>query len=559
MKRTLSTYNGHNTSHNSRWFLALYFPTWSTDVTRRKLRALSPPLDPECIVLTTRSAQKTVVVRTCSTSASYGIHCGMDIALARARTPIKLYAEAFDPIRDRTALEKLAVWCLRFSPLAGIDYDVASADKTTLHTLSPQCWGITIDLTGTLKIHKDFTRLGQTLYNLFKDSARVAIAPTLSAAWSFSRFGASQLTIIQSTGELYRSSANLPIAALRLEEGLQSKLIKIGITTVDQLLSFPRHALSKRFGKSLLVRINQWTGEIEERVLPSKPVERFEVVKRFEPPLPNTTRIISAIVSLYSSLFVSLQEKQLHARRFVMTITDTDNDTITKEFSLPLAGGFSAHSDAGSSYKSNAKKMTYISSIITPVIEQLSFSGEVSCIELTGCDLIPITPQQIACTPHESYDPSWLRTNRATLINTFIVRLGKDRVLQATTHDSHTPEDSFSYNSVASADTVACHEPHITYTPEERPSIILQNPEPITTIAMLPDRPPSWIRWRGKKLTITSGFGPARISYPWWNKDLASTSPYERDYFTVQDSEGRWYWVFRDTATHDWFVHGMWS
>ena len=76
---------------------------------------------------------------------------------------------------------------------------------------------------------------------------------------------------------------------------------------------------------------------------------------------------------------------------------------------------------------------------------------------------------------------------------------------------------------------------------------------------MLPDRPPSWIRWRGKKLTITSGFGPARISYPWWNKDLASASPYERDYFTVQDSEGGWYWVFRDTATHDWFVHGMWS
>lgn len=532
----------------SRWFLSLYFPTWSTDVTKRKLASLTPPHNPSCIVLTTSRAQRQLVVRACKQALSIGIYPDMDLALARARTTSSLYVEPFDPVRDRSALETLASWCLRFSPLAGLDYELRRATVDSLPKLSSLLWGITIDLTGTTKVHKDLPRLAQTIYKLFKGSAYVALAPTYSAAWGLSRFSRQGLTVINSKEKLYSHAATLPIEALRIDSQVVAQLTNVGITTIGEILRFPRHTLSKRFGKKILASLGQFTGDIEERVSPVTPQQQHRVIKRFEPPLPTSNRIITAIISLYSSLLITLQEQHLHAKRFVVAITDTDNNTITKEFSLPLV--------ETSQSKINT---VLINSIIAPIIETLAFSGEVSCIELTAHDLAPIRPKQMACTPEGLYEMSALEASRTTLINTFIVRLGKDRVVQASLHDAHIPEQSFSYTSIASKTESYCAQALVPYTPEERPSILLQQPEPITTIAMLPDRPPSWIRWRRKKLSITSGFGPARITHPWWNSALDKNAQCERDYFTIQDSNGRWYWVYRDTATQSWFLHGLWS
>jgi protein ImuB len=75
---------------------------------------------------------------------------------------------------------------------------------------------------------------------------------------------------------------------------------------------------------------------------------------------------------------------------------------------------------------------------------------------------------------------------------------------------------------------------------------------------MLPDKPPSFIQWRGKKLKILTGIGPERISPEWWGGTLAKETGVTRDYFKVQDECGRWLWVFRDQSTHTWFLHGMW-
>jgi protein ImuB len=76
---------------------------------------------------------------------------------------------------------------------------------------------------------------------------------------------------------------------------------------------------------------------------------------------------------------------------------------------------------------------------------------------------------------------------------------------------------------------------------------------------MLPDKPPSRIQWRGKHLSIISGTGPERIAPEWWRTHLHNDSFVGRDYFTIQDDAGRWLWVFRETRTQRWFVHGVWN
>ena len=46
--------------------------------------------------------------------------------------------------------------------------------------------------------------------------------------------------------------------------------------------------------------------------------------------------------------------------------------------------------------------------------------------------------------------------------------------------------------------------------------------------------------------------GPERLVSGWWDD-----SPMARDYWVVKDRWGRRTWVFRDLATRQWFVHGV--
>jgi protein ImuB len=58
--------------------------------------------------------------------------------------------------------------------------------------------------------------------------------------------------------------------------------------------------------------------------------------------------------------------------------------------------------------------------------------------------------------------------------------------------------------------------------------------------------------------------GPERIVGEWWRAEApASTAPGPpeeapaRDYFRVEDAEGRRYWLYR--AADRWFLHGLFA
>jgi protein ImuB len=46
--------------------------------------------------------------------------------------------------------------------------------------------------------------------------------------------------------------------------------------------------------------------------------------------------------------------------------------------------------------------------------------------------------------------------------------------------------------------------------------------------------------------------GPERIAGRWWDGHDKT-----RDYFDVQDAQGRRFWVFRVTQTGKWYLHGV--
>jgi protein ImuB len=92
-----------------------------------------------------------------------------------------------------------------------------------------------------------------------------------------------------------------------------------------------------------------------------------------------------------------------------------------------------------------------------------------------------------------------------------------------------------------------------------RPLRILSRPEPVMVTAPIPDYPPMLFRYRGKIHRIMKADGPERIEQEWWLQEGR-----HRDYYQVEDEEGKRYWIFRDghydeSLPAQWFLHGFYA
>ena len=88
--------------------------------------------------------------------------------------------------------------------------------------------------------------------------------------------------------------------------------------------------------------------------------------------------------------------------------------------------------------------------------------------------------------------------------------------------------------------------------------------EAVETIAEVPDGPPRQFRWRRVIYHVARSEGPERIAPEWWRHGSASQGrAHVRDYYRVEDAQGRRFWLYRDglfgreTVNPKWFVHGV--
>ena len=95
-----------------------------------------------------------------------------------------------------------------------------------------------------------------------------------------------------------------------------------------------------------------------------------------------------------------------------------------------------------------------------------------------------------------------------------------------------------------------------------RPLRLLDRPEPLKVMASVPDGPPLRLTWRRVPRRIARADGPERLAPEWWK--LSEKGARARDYYRIEDEEGRRYWVFREGLYDDgrggppqWFMHGL--
>ena len=88
--------------------------------------------------------------------------------------------------------------------------------------------------------------------------------------------------------------------------------------------------------------------------------------------------------------------------------------------------------------------------------------------------------------------------------------------------------------------------------------------EPVEAFWLLPDDPPFRFMWRRRRHRVMRADGPERIADEWWRPEVAGEVDAIRDYYRVEDEEGRRFWLFRSglyggDREPRWFVHGVFT
>jgi protein ImuB len=502
--------------------VSLYLPTWPTDRLRRKLGPSAPSADTP-IVLFGRRGRRREVMALDAAAQNAGLHIGMPASKAQVLVP-GLVSLELDPAEDAAALERLALWALRYAPIVAPD--------------PPD--GIVIDTSGADHLHGGEEAMLTSLVARIEASgiaARAGIADAWGTAHAAARFLARPVFVIP-PGEAAAAMRGLPIRALRLPAQIVEGLHILGFERISDIEDTTKAPLAHRFGPELMRRLEQAMGRAAEPFEPVRPPELIEVRRAFGEPIGAAETIARYTGKLVDLLCAALEKQGLGARRLDLLFHRVDNriEAIRIGTAAPVR---------------DTRRLTRL---LTDRIEIVDPGFGVELMTLTATLAEPLRERQTISSLVEPADP-----DISDLIDVIANRLGSSRLYRFAPVESDVPERSVKRVAPTAPDDSASW-------PGEwpRPSRLLTPPEPIETMALLPDNPPVWFTWRGTRRRVARADGPERIFGEWWLHQVETTSV--RDYFRVEDEGGERFWIYRAgdgedpaTGSHKWFLHGIFA
>ncbi len=357
-----------------------------------------------------------------------------------------------------------------------------------------------------------------------------AIAATPGAAWALARFAPD----VPSS-----DLAPLPVAGLRLDLDTELALRRLGLKTIGQVMALPRAQLARRFGQHLLLRLDQATGDLEEALPYRRPPTPFFERLAFAEPISAPEDLARTSLDILAKLCASLEARGSGARRFTVSFHRVDG----RSFPLTL----------GTALASRDPKR--LARLFAPRLETIDpgFGLEVVTAE---ADLVePLKPRQ---APIAGAEAEQAEVGAADLVDRLKARLGEEAVWRAEVKESWVPE-----RTVEHAQPFAPRSGKHWDPARPRPLRLFPRPEPVEAMAPVPDDPPLQFRWRGRLCKVRAAEGPERIGEEWWTRPIEAVGPARvRDYYRVEDEEGRRFWLFRAGLYEAgqpsrWFVHGL--
>jgi protein ImuB len=152
------------------------------------------------------------------------------------------------------------------------------------------------------------------------------------------------------------------------------------------------------------------------------------------------------------------------------------------------------------------------------------------------------------------------------LLDRLNIRLGDGAAVMALPGSSHLPERAVRLTGYA--DPAARRVWRDAAPSPLRPLLTFDPAETVEVLAEVPDGPPLRFAWRGVSRRVVRATGAERIAPEWWTCWPDTASPGSRtrtrDFYQVEDAEGRRYWLAREGLYGDgrggppvWRIHGL--
>jgi protein ImuB len=473
------------------------------------------------LVLVSQTGRRREVTAANAAALKIGLRIGMPATKAQALVK-DLVIQHADPVADAEALERLAVWALRYSPIVAVD--------------DPD--GLIIDATGASHLHGGEEAMLADMISRLEAvgiTARAAMADTRGAAHALARFAARPALVVPERESPDRIKP-LPIAALRLAADMVDDLRRLGFERVTDLLATPRAPLTLRFGPVLGRRMDQATGQTGEPIEPVRTPDIVEAQQISAEPIGAAETIARYVAKLTAKLCEELELRGLGARRLDLLFGLVDNrvQAIRVGTAQPVR---------------DVKRLTRL---LCDKIEKVDPGFGIEIMRLAATAAEPFATKQTISSLIEEPE-----VDVCGLIDILSNRVGESRLYRFAPVSSDVPERSVQ-RVAASAPTTGDGWP----TQWPRPARLLAPPEAIETVALLPDHPPVSFTWRGSRRRVRRADGPERVFGEWWKRDAELIAV--RDYFQVEDDAGERFWIFRagdgedaGTGSHKWFMHGI--
>jgi protein ImuB len=518
----------------NRRYLALHFPFLPADRLRIAARRSSPALPenlstgPLAFVEKVKGAMRLAAVN--PVARQLGLFPGLPLAEARVSVP-DLVVHEHDPDADAHWLDRLVEACVRYTPMAAaVPPDAIVLDIAGCAHLFGGEAALTADA------ERRLGRIGMHL--------RHARAASAEAAHALARWGDCN------TEDEDTAIRRLPVLALGLDPEGEQGLRRAGLKTVGDVAERPRAVIAARFGEAAMRALERLLGEARGPIAARFVPGAIHAERRFAEPVARTDYTLGVLAELAAEVTEKLRERGRGGRRFGATFFRSDGlaQKLAVELGRPMR-------DPGAIMRLFRERLDTLDDPLDP-----GFGFD--AIRLSVLTEEELAPAQSGFERDEAEE-----SEVAALIDRLSVRLGRNNLRRALPRDTHIPEASQRLVPAIEAGETAHWPRPEPGEPPARPLCLFDPPEPVAVIAEVPDGPPWRFVWRGKRHEVTCFEGPERIASEWWHspRDPLGERRLTRDYYRVEDVEGRRYWLFRhglygqEKADPGWYLHGLFA